>query len=102
MNFGRGSEPDPTYRLDAEVRSRVLPIYDADALEYFLSAMPDETRTILLDEFFTSPGADRKSIPQFGGEGTEDEAFRDAFRAVFAPLHRLNPETKGQYPFEEG
>jgi hypothetical protein len=96
-----GGFPDPRFRLEPEVRARVLPWYDPDALERFLSILPESTRTELLDEFFTRPGGENKSIPQFGGPGFSEPLVREALRAVYAPLHRMNPELKNQFPFAE-
>lgn len=98
----RGSRfrPDPSYRMDPDVRARVLPWYDADALEYFLSALPEESRRMMLDELFTMPGAQNKSIPQFDFGPDADPAMMDAMRAVFAPFVRMRPEDADLYPFD--
>lgn len=96
-----GDQPESGFRLNSEVRSRVLPFYDPDALKHFLSMLPERERQPLLDEIFTSPGADNKSIPQFGGLGPDAVALKQILREVFAPCHRMFPELANTHPFEE-
>lgn len=99
--WGLKNDEDSAFRLEPEIRDRVLSIYDPDALERFLSLLPAESRNPLIEELFTSPGADDKSPPQFSGEDFRDPALRQALLDVFAPLHRMVPEMARMCPFAE-
>ena len=47
----RMATADPTYRLNAEERNKVLPGFDADALERLLSVVPPDARQGLMRHF---------------------------------------------------
>lgn len=60
--------PDPAFRLEAGVRERLFPWYDADALERLLSRTPPESRAGILESFLVpeEPGRQRPLLVRLG------------------------------------
>ncbi|HEX5727591.1 MAG TPA: hypothetical protein VFX98_19115 [Longimicrobiaceae bacterium] len=59
--------PDPSFRLTASDRARLLPWYDADALERLLSMYPAAERSGILENFqMPEPGQQRGLLVQVG------------------------------------
>lgn len=98
--LSKAFEPDPSFRLSSDVRARILPWYDPDALEYLLSAFPADSRESMLELFCSLPGQANYTIPQFSGPGVQDPEFAAALRTVFAPLYLHNPDMVDRYPFD--
>lgn len=79
---------DPDFRLSAEQRRELRPLFDADALETFLAALPPERRNETFDLFRRRQPGDRVPLLTDVGGGPLQELLDE----VWAPRWLTSPE----------
>lgn len=79
--------PDPTFRLSEEERAKVLPEFDAEALERLLGMVPPDRRAGLLTRFQETDEGRGRFVIRLG-----DPALQAVLEEVWAPYWSTYPD----------